>query len=468
MKRFILSKFIVLLLIIFINVCLISQCISQESNPMSSTSYLTLKVFGEEKTVRDVNTEVNVTKSVTATGSKLRFKYDIGIPPVDDYYFVLALDSSGSLGYGGNSKQGEAVVYAVPKFIKETSETYPDKNFSVSILSWDDDIDFAYGDLDNKIPSEAELVKIGTAQKELATGVFGEIDADGYYYRCKESDHTNLSKAIDASIAILKNNPENYYHRTSKFIILVTGASEYENCNEDLIAKAKGEGYPIFVIGMDLLDERSKMLFDLKRLTDNRKNRFQNVLSIDEDLNEGLRKALSEALKKATSEPVAENVTIVESLYSYIVPEENAYVKIIGLSGYDNRTSIIRNNDSTFTFTLPYGLLADNITEVTFDADLVLGDLPVSANEKSKPVIFSPASNNTRSYISYKWLKKEPIDFDLPDVNVDIRSGSSNYRPTNEEGSGDIQEPEVRSGYEFGFLTFICLSIIAMLKRKKI
>ncbi len=130
MKKFMFIKFVVLMLIISINICFIPKCASQESNSMQSTSYLTLKVTGEEETVRHLDTGVNVTKSVTATGSKLRFKYDIGIPPVDDYYFILALDSSGSMGYGGNPKEGEAVIYAVPKFIEETNKTYQDKNGS--------------------------------------------------------------------------------------------------------------------------------------------------------------------------------------------------------------------------------------------------------------------------------------------------------------------------------------------------
>jgi hypothetical protein len=335
-------------------------------------------------------------------------------------------------------------------------------------LSWDDDIDFAYSDLNNTNASNAKLVPIGTALKDMANGVFGKIDADGYYYRCEEKDHTNLSTAIEASIAILKNNPENYYHRTSKFIILVTGASEYQNCTGDLIAKAKEEGYPIFVIGMDILDEKSNMLSDLKILSENPKNRFQNLLSIGEDLKEDLRKALNEALKNATSEPVAENVTVVESLYSYIVPEDVAYVKVRGFPNYDNQTRIKRNIDSTITFTLPYGLLADSITEIIFDADLVLGDIPVSANERSKPVIFSPSSNNTRSYISYTWLKKESVDFDLPDVDINIKSAPNAYSSAREESIGGGHESGRRTGHEFGLLALACFILIFMLTRKKV
>ena len=145
---------------------------------------------------------------------------------------------------------------------------YKNKNISISIISWDDDIDFAYSELDNKDPGKAKVVKIKKAQEEMNDSVFNEIDSN-YFYRCNEKDHTNLSKAIEASIKILDNNTENFYHRTSKFIILVTGASEYDGCDNRLIELAREKGYPVFVISMDLLDKKSNMFRDLENLSDN-------------------------------------------------------------------------------------------------------------------------------------------------------------------------------------------------------
>jgi len=451
-------------------VILIQLCACQESGPESPDGQLTLNVAGDEKTIRHQDTNVNVTKATTGIGANLRFKYDIQTPKVDDFYFVLALDSSGSMGYGGNSNEAEAVIYAVPKFLEETVNTYKDRNISISILSWDDDIDFAYSELDNKKPGNAQIVKIEKAQKEMNNSVFGEIDADGYYYRCGEKDHTNLSKAVASSIEILDNNSEDYYHRTSKFIILVTGVSEYENCSEDLIELANKKGYPIYVIGLDLIDEKSNMFRDLRTLSGNKETRFQNLLSIGEDLKEKLRKALNKALENATSEPVAENVTLVESFYSYIVPGEKAHVHVIGYPEYDRIINVIKNSDSTVSFTLPDGLLADNITEITLDADFVLGEIPVSANDKSKPLIFSPLSNNTRSYISYNWLRKEQVDFDLPDVSIDVMSGVTNTKPFEEGITENPKENPIEKpkdlGYNFGLLTFLSLSSMLCLMRK--
>jgi len=303
--------------------------------------------------------------------------------------------------------------------------------------------------------------------------VFGESDSDRYYYKCSEKDHTNLSNALAASIEILDNNSEVYYHRTSKFIILVTGESEYENCSKDLLDLANKKGYPIYVIGMDLMNANSKMLRDLKTISGDEERRFQNLFSIGEDLKDDLLIALNRALENATSDPVAEDAKLVESFYSYIVPRENAHAKVVGYPEYDSVINVAKNNDSTFAISIPGGLLANNITEVILDADLVLGEIPISANDESKPLVFSPLSNNTRSYISYNWLRKEQIDFDLPDVNMSVMSsGSSEVIPKIDEIRTPIANTTEHSGvkppmgYDFGFLTILSLSAISRLMRR--
>lgn len=76
--------------------------------------------------------------------------------------------------------------------------------------------------------------------------MFGEESGKEYFYKSSPREHTNISKAIEASIDIFKNNEPNYANRTSRFIILVVGESEYDPCNKDLIQKAEKEGYSIY------------------------------------------------------------------------------------------------------------------------------------------------------------------------------------------------------------------------------
>lgn len=454
------SKAIFMISVMLINFLWLGYPGGQASD---TTGYLTLQVTGEENRTTHNLTNFNVTKSVSAVGSKLRIRYDIGTPVVDDFYFVLALDSSGSMGYGGDSDQGNAVIYAVPRFIEDTIKNYPSKNFSISIVSWDDDIDFASYPFNNKDPKKAKLISINNISNEIKTkSVFAQL-VNGKYYSCDETDHTNISKAIEASIDILdpENNPDNYYHRTSKFIILVTGASEYTACSESLIKKAEDEGYAIYVIGMGL-DKNSNMLNHLKALSGNKKNRFQELEAVGQFLKDDLLDALNEALRNAINEPVAENVTISESFYNYIYPSKNASVKIKGSpdSAYD--IEVTRNNDSTIELKLNRGLFPNNITEVTFDADLVLGKLPISATVGSGPISYVPASNNTRSYIKFIWLKKEPFDLDLPEINITVKS-ASDIRKTD---VGKLS-PKTQAGDAFGLsiLSIFGILFIILMKR---
>ncbi len=70
----------------------------------------------------------------------------------NDIIFILALDSSASLKFSKESEQAWAIIEAVPNFIEKTISKYPNKNFNISIVSWDNDTDFAYKDFNNKYP----------------------------------------------------------------------------------------------------------------------------------------------------------------------------------------------------------------------------------------------------------------------------------------------------------------------------
>lgn len=432
------------------------QLIDAQTAELKSVGSMTLQVIGSEGKVHQEETNVNVTKSVEGDGSKLQLRYDIQTPKVDDFYFVLALDSSGSLGYGGSKDQGEAVIDAVPKFIKDTVEEYKDKNISMSLISWDDNIDFAYKNFENIDPENAKIVPIQEVLKDINENVFGEIDDERFKYRIQENDRTNISKAIDASIAILNNNPENYYHRTSKFIILVTGQSEYERDNET-IKRAKEAGYPIYVIAMDL-DPHSRLQTDLRALSGYDENRFQNLPSVRDYLKMDLKDALATALKKAVYGPVAENFTITEPLYSYLDPEENASIEVLGYPNTKVKIKPISKNGSTVIFQSPYGLSAENITRLNFYAKFNLRGLPVSATEGSMPVVLAQPRNDTKSSCSYRWLGKEPINIDLPGNVINIESPPSTTE--------NVPPESRRSGWDLTYITLLCFALIVILKRK--
>jgi hypothetical protein len=157
---------IAILLSIFL---LISIGSSQPMN--SSIGSVTMQITGNPGTNHHKETDVDVTKSFIATDSELKFKYDIKTPPVNDFDFVLALDSSGSMVTSRDSEQSNAVAIAVPDFIEKSSIKYKNiKHINMSIISWNDKIDFAYSSpsgFDNKDPSKAYPVGIKDVQKDL-------------------------------------------------------------------------------------------------------------------------------------------------------------------------------------------------------------------------------------------------------------------------------------------------------------
>ena len=192
----------------------------------------------KETQVLQKGTDVTITKSVEgAIAAPITIKYKITTPKVDEFDFVLALDSSGSFGVGGDlySTQKKAVLEAIPKFIKEirNNSEYSANDFKISIIGWNDKIDFAYGDLDNKIPAKADLVPV--------ENITSDIDTLMDLYECDEEAFTNISIPIKASLDVLdeKNNPMNPGKRTSKFIILVTGRSEFAKAQQRFINEVR-------------------------------------------------------------------------------------------------------------------------------------------------------------------------------------------------------------------------------------
>lgn len=461
-----------LILIIIINISSCQQETSSIINP--EVSSLVLQVTATETESLDSRTDVNVKRTVAGDGNKLKFKYDISTPSVDDFYFVLGLDSSGSLGFAGESDQAEAVIDAVPRFINYTITEYPNKTFNMSIVGWDNDIDFIY-------PEEIKLSPIQAVRTGI-NSVFGGVNDSRYLYRCEESDYTDLTQAIRTSIDILDNNPPIDYHRTMKFILIVVGAGEYTRCDPAMITEARSKNYNIYVVGMgfDTIGGRPTGMQNHLECLCGDGSRFRTCpVAYGPDLSEELFKCLKIALNTAVSEPVADNVTIVESFYGYVDPDETASFKIVGVPstiGSINCVNKITNDTdrtNTIMFQLPE-LSQDNVTEVIFEANFSLSELPIYVTEDSKPIVFGTSAENTpRSVFKYRWLKNDTFNFDIPlqGNSIKIESAPSNVNPKKSEPQKDNPSDvakEEHLGNGFCLMTLIILGITAMILRQNI
>ncbi len=181
----------------------------------------------------------NMIKQVDGNDKQVQLIYNIVTPKIIHYDFILALDSSGS--FGEKSTQSKAVVRDIPRFLSKLPIYYPDAYFNISVVSWDDNIDFAYDkrrgyvNINKKIPLPYELAPL-----ENVTSNFAEL---GVLYKNKQTESTDYSVPIQASLDIL-NNPENAPTdplHTKRFIVLVTGNGEYKPCSSDLINETRKE-----------------------------------------------------------------------------------------------------------------------------------------------------------------------------------------------------------------------------------
>ncbi len=404
-------------------------------------------ISGAPRYNNDTNTNVSVIKTIDGSNGYPNLIYKIKIPKVDYYDFVLALDSSGSFSYGGDVSQAHAVAGAVPNFIKDitTNDRYKTKQLNLTIVSFNDNISFIYNSLNSINPfksNESSNVKLVSA-KRLSDDidkypVFGN-NTKNYYYYANEMAGTNLSSPINASINILDNIKQDRFHRISKFVILVTGKSEFTPVQKRLIEKAKQKNYSIYIIALDLKRDEN----DAKSMVDNLMelagypsdivDRIQFLPTPPDPkyLENDLLAALIEALQNATSAPVANDVTIFESFYNYIDPGLYSSIQVNGSLNKITPIGIAINNQTNadkpniIAFRLKEGLDPESETIVTIPTSLHLEKLPVSIGEDSKNVTLATISKDTpRSYLSYSWMDGYNGNINLVEdkINIDTES----------------------------------------------
>jgi hypothetical protein len=394
-----------------------------------------------EKNVFNKTTHVDILKVVDGRAGHPEFEYTINIPKVDDFEFILALDSSGSFLDGG---QANAVKGAVPKFIKSILELHRDKNFNLSIMSWDEDIDFVYPAKGLRNPfknNKTELVKFSNVtqvDKDLDRYQVFSADNSEYYYT-KEEEFTDLNQPLKASLDIFNRIPVNEFNRTSRFIILVTGRGEFWPAVSDLINRTQEKKFSIYVIGLDLFGYDNNLTRNLKKLSDNDPRKYQVLQNsaTPDNLEKDLLDALGVALDNAIKEPVVKDLTIVEPFYEYVFPNEDKISIIERVKDslgpkeiYPNyrfyNTSENDNMTKKVVIELLDELMPNSETTIRYSANL---------NMKSFPLVFSKASieffnkmasieGQQNSHISYTWLKKLPVNDSLPDLPIDIEISS--------------------------------------------
>jgi hypothetical protein len=249
-----------------------------------------------------------------------------------------------------------------------------------------------------------------------------------------------------------------------RFIILVTGESEYDRCSDDLIAIARELGYSIYAIEMQASDveDPGVMLQHLRDITGdtNQKpgapNKAITCQAPTEQLPEALSMKLQEALNAAITEPVATNVTIYESFYDYIVPSDEAYVEILQIPNSYTKINT-KTSNNIVSINLPYDLPENNTTEVTLEYGLALKDLPVSVGNNPTSIMLA-SRGNTTSHMRYTWLKTHSIDKYLPEISINIESANP---------KGTTSATTKTTDSKFGIMTLLSFLVFVIFCRIK-
>ncbi len=408
----------VCILILFISInCVIGQELDNLNKYSSSNSIIGCK--GE--LIKEPLTNVSIIKMNDGT----TLNYFIKTPIVDSYEFVLALDSSGSFGkgYDEDETQRKAVLDAVSLFLNHIQKNYSSSKFKISVVSWDNNIDFAIGGYNNSNPTlekyHPDSINAKMIPLEDIINISDNMLSESFI--CSEYEQTDLSTAIKTSLDIINQTPYSKYERVLRFVILVTGNGEFSRCNEELIKVANKNRYHIYSIGVNTA-KSSMIRKELINLSGNSDN-VEYAGPIYQEVNKSLCGILYEALKlqldKAMNESIATNVRITESFYPYYHP------KSVYVDGKPIRFYSKNNTDLTTTinFELPDGIKANSESEVRIYSEIALKNLPISVTNNRTPLMLcSPKDSTEISKIEYNWLHlNERIREDLPENSIDIK-----------------------------------------------
>jgi hypothetical protein len=406
---------------------------------------------------RDIDTNMTISKSIIGGGLGPRIILKLTAPGIRDIKsgVVIAVDSSGSMGVGGNPRYGDHIRNSMPKILDAIDSRMPNSN--VSIISWDDDIDFACGPL-SRGNSNAVMVPIAQAKKEiLENNVFIDkypydkflylIPADKWssswfadllctkklppvdYYYCYENESTNLSIGLRCALRTLDNasliDGQNRLDATRKLIILIAGRSEFSKCDENLIDEARTKYYDISTVGIGVV-EGSMMEKELIKIAGEERN-YNYSTGSSGWTSRAVDKVIEDDLYEFSKSNITNDIILTETIPQYLRLDNNstqATINGVKISKNLMNKEIQINSDNTTTLRVTLSkklnMKPDDVIEVSFDTYLDL-TLPIdytSSKTQNKYIVEkgTPASN-----VSYNWLANEQIySIPLPENSINI------------------------------------------------
>jgi hypothetical protein len=393
----------------------------------------------------DPRTNVTIQKSVSGGPFGPRIAMTLVAPGIGeiDTKVAIALDSSGSLGKGGRIEYGSYMREAMPEVLGEIEKVMPKSN--ISIISWDDDVDFAYYPLSNKNPLLVKMVPVSEAKKEIVekevfsynipfnyplfypsqrvnwtvpypinviiAPFFAKKLAPIEYYYCNETESTNLSIGLDSARAVLNDTGLDKSQAPLKLILLFVARSEFSPCSNDIIEKTTGKKYAncdVHTIGIGVI-EGSELEGELIKMATNYSNYHYSPGS--SSFTRGVATdAIKDAIYKFSTKIILDNISVVDTLYPYLRIDAASIDATLNGNPLNKDLFDINqqpNSDGTTTFTASFnkgiGMRQKDILRVSFNTYLDLS-LPVDATTDRNKKQFYISEVTNRSIISYRWI----------------------------------------------------------------
>lgn len=410
---------------------------------------------GKNIELTEINTDVRVEKRIEQGASGPRIVIKLKAPPSTRMSLVIALDSSGSFGRGGYPEYSLLVRNVMPEFLQTLNETYPESN--ISILIWDDKVDFIYKDLKGtRQPQYSKLVPIDQAigelnemhvfapatEREFRLGILNKYlkdipillhipllakvneDYNPNDYRCDESNYTDFNVALRNAIDILDRDPTKNMSDdpNGRYILLVTGRSEFTDCDPKLIAEAREKNYRIHPIGMRVITG-SDMDKSLGIMADQTNGTKEYTPGSKDWTENKLHDALNTFLKRPDLS--VRNISIVETVYPYLSIDNSSVTLAVDgqnkLNGF--KKQILSNNNTSLYMELTDAVNAGSYIEVSIDTKLNMS-LPVDVTSDSvsneKLINYIIDENTPRSYLRYAWYNNNTFTVSLPENTLNI------------------------------------------------
>jgi Mg-chelatase subunit ChlD len=420
-----------------------------------------LQIQGSTITTIDPRTKISISKTITGGPIGPRISLNISVPGIDkiETRVAIALDSSGSLGKGGRPEYEDYIRNAMPDILKEIEKIMPASR--VSIISWDDNVDFVYYPIDNNDTLKARMMPISTAIDDIEEDeVFNykylydklfyyketnltipsslnfiasfflskRLPPETYYY-CKETESTNLSVGVESARIVLNNTVNIEKSAPLKMILLLVARSEYSPCNETVLEKAQNEKCDIYSIGIGVA-QGSELHLELINISGDEENYGYSPGS-----SHFTREVSTEAIKKAifrfSTRKVLDNIIIIDNLYPYINVNNNSVRILVNETQLDNNLFRIEQLNTTYantlklTFDKDFAMRPNDKINITFDSYFNL-TLPIDATSSRSIIDYRPDQIASDSFASYRWLGNDNIyAIPLPESPVHIYGGGA-------------------------------------------